>query len=79
MRERYARGDGRCGERTEQLKIRLRLIFLVRRVLARWSSYWGVSWVRLPFGHASKRLLSEMPEALPPSSDPFADLTQAPA
>ena len=71
MRERYGRGDGRCGERTEQLKIRLRLILVLRRLLARWSAHWGVSWMRLPAGHASKLLLSQPPESLRPSTEGF--------
>ena len=66
MTERYGRGIGRSGERTEQLRIRSRLIDFAARALARWCKHWGCSWMRLPAGHASKRLLSEQPERVQP-------------
>ena len=62
----------REGESAEQLRIRRRLISFLRRALARWSAYWGVSWLRLPAGHLSKKILSEKPEAVPPDA-PWMD------
>ena len=41
-------------------------ISFLRRALERWSAHWGVSWVRLPAGHHSKKILSEQPEDVPP-------------
>jgi hypothetical protein len=71
MRNRYARGDGRAGERALQLRIRRRLVSIVRRALTAWMAHWGVSWVSLPPNHASKLLLSEKPHSVAPVMHPW--------
>jgi hypothetical protein len=77
MRERYARGEGRGGERAEQLRIRRRGISFIRRAIEAWSRHWGVSWMRLPAGHASKLVLSEQRATVVPSSGPWPQPTAA--
>ena len=54
------------------LRFRRRLMDIGSRAINRWMDYWGCSWVRLPTGHASKRLLSEQPSAVPLGSDCLA-------
>ena len=77
MSERYARGAGRSGERAEQLRIRRRLISFARRALQAWCAHWGCSWLRLPLGHESKRILSEPPHLVPPESSSSPELLRA--
>ena len=77
MSERYARGAGRSGERAEQLRIRRRLISFARRALQAWCAHWGCSWLRLPLGHESKRILSEPPHLVPPEPSSPPELLRA--
>ena len=66
MRDRYSSGEGREGLRARQLRTRRRAFAFVRRALMAWQLHWGVSWLRMPPGHESKRILAEHPSLLRP-------------
>ena len=62
MALRYSAGEGRRGERSEQLELRRRFIAVVRGGLQRWFEA-GKSWLELPAGTADWNVL--IPELLP--------------
>lgn len=62
MALRYSAGEGRRGERSEQLELRRRFNAVVRGGLQRWFEA-GKSWLELPAGTADWNVL--IPELLP--------------
>ena len=77
MRLRYARGQGRSGQRERQLDTRLRLVRIVRRACDNWSLLHGKSWLHLPRGAEAKYILSRHPARVAPSDWPAAHDTPA--
>ena len=65
MENRYSTGDGRGGEREEQLVVRRRLVATVAAAIASARVKLGLPWHRLPFSLESWRILvGEAPSAL---------------
>jgi hypothetical protein len=66
MEDRYAAGEGRVGERAEQLRLRRRMALYARAAVEHWCAYHRVPWWRLPKGRADLDILEMPPERVPP-------------